>query len=325
MNRLNALKGVVEFAQSNLYTALAVAAISVIGSGYFFFFSSTIGPSLGNRDKFISQVADARKSLVDANNISGSKPADLQASLASAQATLTASGKNLLTNAQVNEITDNLYRYSSASGVTINDLQTQPGANQNDANSLSSTHIRLLASGDAHGLLDFVSRIKEASQRGFVINSVNVAADKTGSKLTMDITLYASASPSADARAAGQATKDPPAVTGTPAIPQAADPPSAAASSAIAQAADPPAAVTRVPPTPIPPKPTAAPVPITPTLIPQPTDPPVPQPMVYVVRPGDTLFIIARRYGTTVEAIIGANRLNSYVIRIGQQLLIPGR
>jgi LysM repeat protein len=45
----------------------------------------------------------------------------------------------------------------------------------------------------------------------------------------------------------------------------------------------------------------------------------------YVVRPGDTLFSIAARFGTTVSALAGSNHLgNENVIFIGQTLVIPG-
>lgn len=44
----------------------------------------------------------------------------------------------------------------------------------------------------------------------------------------------------------------------------------------------------------------------------------------YVVRPGDTLSSIATRHGTTVAALVQANRLaNPNLIRIGQLLQIP--
>jgi LysM repeat protein len=43
-----------------------------------------------------------------------------------------------------------------------------------------------------------------------------------------------------------------------------------------------------------------------------------------MVQPGDTLFRIAQRYGTTVEAIIYANSLTSDVIQAGQVLNITG-
>ena len=44
---------------------------------------------------------------------------------------------------------------------------------------------------------------------------------------------------------------------------------------------------------------------------------------LYTVRSGDTLSAIARRYGTTVQAIMAANGLTSTRIYAGQQLRIP--
>ena len=44
----------------------------------------------------------------------------------------------------------------------------------------------------------------------------------------------------------------------------------------------------------------------------------------YRVKPGDTLFSLARRYGTTVEAIQRANGLKGDLIRVGEVLTIPG-
>ena len=46
---------------------------------------------------------------------------------------------------------------------------------------------------------------------------------------------------------------------------------------------------------------------------------------VHVVRRGDTLYSLARRYGTTVSAIVRANGLrNPNRIYVGQRLVIPG-
>jgi putative chitinase len=43
------------------------------------------------------------------------------------------------------------------------------------------------------------------------------------------------------------------------------------------------------------------------------------------VQRGDTLYSIARRYGTTVQAIALANKIaNPSLIYVGQQLTIPG-
>lgn len=45
--------------------------------------------------------------------------------------------------------------------------------------------------------------------------------------------------------------------------------------------------------------------------------------ITYIVQPGDTLWAISRRYGTTVDAIKKLNGLTSDVINIGQTLKIP--
>lgn len=43
----------------------------------------------------------------------------------------------------------------------------------------------------------------------------------------------------------------------------------------------------------------------------------------YIVQPGDTLWSLARRYGTTVNAIQQKNNLTSDLLLVGQTLLIP--
>lgn len=55
------------------------------------------------------------------------------------------------------------------------------------------------------------------------------------------------------------------------------------------------------------------------------TPPPAaPQPIVHVVRSGDSVWALAREYGTTIAAIVQANHLASAsFIRTGQALLIP--
>lgn len=54
-----------------------------------------------------------------------------------------------------------------------------------------------------------------------------------------------------------------------------------------------------------------------------PPPPPVPGTIRHVVQAGETLFSLAQRYGTTVEAIMAANRLTTTTIYVGQTLNIP--
>jgi murein DD-endopeptidase MepM/ murein hydrolase activator NlpD len=53
--------------------------------------------------------------------------------------------------------------------------------------------------------------------------------------------------------------------------------------------------------------------------------PPTQEPVIHVVQAGETLFSIAERYGTTVEAIVAANGLSDPdLIFADQELIIPG-
>lgn len=45
--------------------------------------------------------------------------------------------------------------------------------------------------------------------------------------------------------------------------------------------------------------------------------------VTYTVRQGDCLLLIARRYGTSIQAIKSANNFTSDLIRVGQKLIIP--
>lgn len=84
------------------------------------------------------------------------------------------------------------------------------------------------------------------------------------------------------------------------------------------------------PPPPLPPLPPLPPSPSPAPRFPSPVPTLTPAarstatPVVYTVQPGDTLFSIARQFGTTVEALVEANNLeDANVIREGQSLRIP--
>ncbi|MCX6031225.1 MAG: LysM peptidoglycan-binding domain-containing protein [Chloroflexi bacterium] len=65
-------------------------------------------------------------------------------------------------------------------------------------------------------------------------------------------------------------------------------------------------------------------IPPLPTDTPSPTATPVPTPIRYKVEPGDTLDLIAGRFGSTTQDIIDVNDLTSDgFIRVGDELLVP--
>ncbi|OLO42327.1 hypothetical protein BTR23_03645 [Alkalihalophilus pseudofirmus] len=56
---------------------------------------------------------------------------------------------------------------------------------------------------------------------------------------------------------------------------------------------------------------------------PPPAPPPVPETVTYTVVSGDSLWLIANRFGTSIDAIRSANNLTTDVLRVGQTLTIP--
>jgi len=56
---------------------------------------------------------------------------------------------------------------------------------------------------------------------------------------------------------------------------------------------------------------------------PKPKPKPKPQPVRYTVKKGDSLYVIARRNGTTVSALQRANGISGSLIHPGQRLVIP--
>lgn len=72
------------------------------------------------------------------------------------------------------------------------------------------------------------------------------------------------------------------------------------------------------------PTPTVAPT-ATDTAAPSPSAAPSVTPRIHVVEQGDSLYKIAQRYGTTIEAIMAANNITDrrQILHVGDQLLIP--
>lgn len=84
---------------------------------------------------------------------------------------------------------------------------------------------------------------------------------------------------------------------------------------------------TPVPPTPTPTITIAPDLTVTPTAYPGATATPTPQtitePITYTVQLGDTLYSLARRYSTTVQAIMQANGMMTTFLRAGSVIWIP--
>lgn len=356
------LGGIREYIQEHRATLLATALIVVSALGYLLFFGGALSPALDARDKSSAQLADARKLLADSRKLGEEPPENLRTRLAHANATLTSSLNVFLSDAQAAQFLDALYQYANARGVTIVDLQTQPtpptpptpaasltptliptptrtAAPQNSPapagnatatatrapalptataaapsaagsapapkiDAYKVTNLRAQVTGSTRKLVEFVAGLKEIAAKGVVVNSITLNDNDGKGTLALDLSLYSASAPP-EIIAAKQSPASP-----APTAPPIEIPPS-------------PTPII-LPPTPAPVIPTATSVPPTRTPVPPTPVPSIPPPKsMHIVRPGDTLFSLARRYGTTIEAIMQANRLANYNIRVGQLLVIP--
>jgi LysM repeat protein len=178
--------------KERLYSLLALVAIMAIGLGDFLFVISPIIPQLRVRKTLASQLASAEKDLMEAEKAQSEAPERLRKQVATAQATLNEAANVFLSEPQAAEALNKLYQYASESGVEIINLQAQPGPTEEKKDIYDVRVFRLQAEGSLPRLMDFISRIKEAAFKGFIITNVNITEGEKLSTLTMDITLYTS-------------------------------------------------------------------------------------------------------------------------------------
>jgi LysM repeat protein len=178
-------------AKERLYPLLAIVAIVVIGLGYFLFINSSIVPQLRLRRELAVRLASAEKELREAEKAKEGAPERLEEQVATAEATLNEAANVFLSESQAAEALNKLYQYASESGVEIINVQTQPSTEEKK-DIYDVRMFQLQVEGALSKLMDFVSRIKEAAFKSFVITNVNIAAGEELHTLTMDITLYTS-------------------------------------------------------------------------------------------------------------------------------------
>ena len=305
----------------NFLVVLPVIFMIVAVAGNAYFFVTNTNPALQANSKVSADLDKSRNALAAPGRIPATNPDVVRAQLGTVKATVAASLSVFLSGEQANTIINTFSQYASASGVQVLSLQSQPATTVKDL--YNATVVKLQVQGESHNLIDFASRIKESFPvQGLVINNVTLTNGETPMALmTLDMALYTTSIPQIPTPIADQSKLNIAAPTNpTPfPIPTVLSLPPMLAP--IVPTAMP------IPPTLMPIVPTATPIPPTPTQI-YPTAIPRPPPVVltvYVVRAGDTLFSIAQRYGTTIEALMIANQLPNYIIRIGQSLQIPMR
>jgi LysM repeat protein len=268
-----------------LSVPLSVGALCAVLLGYVFFFMASIRPGLDARDAFNGQLDNARQTLDAAEKLPAANPEDLKTQVAIAQATLSAATSLFLSEPQAAQLVPALYVYADAAHVSITDLQYLPVPTPSPKDISRVTSVRIQVQGTSQALIDFMSRIKESSSRGFVVNSFSLTGGDTNSAALILTVSFYTYSPGVIDRS----------TTVAPAGNVVPLPASTATGGRIT----------------------------TPTVAPRPGGTATPKLIIHIVRTGDTLSTIARQYGTTVEAIIIANHLTNFNVTVGQQLAVP--
>jgi tetratricopeptide (TPR) repeat protein len=178
--------------KERLYSLLALLVIIAIGLGDLLFAVSLIVPQLQVRKTLASQLASAEKDLMEAEKAQAETPEKLREQVATAQATLNEAANVFLSESQAAEALNKLPQYASESGVEIINLQPQPNPTEEKKDTYDVRIFRLQAEGTLARLMDFISRIKEAAFKGFIIANVNITEGEGLHTLTMDIALYTS-------------------------------------------------------------------------------------------------------------------------------------
>ena len=278
-----------------LGSLLAVGLVCAVVVAHAIFVALSVLPQTRMRRSLLLELESTRRALADSQSARAGSEQALRQRIAGATAGLDAAADVFMSEAQAAEMPARLYEYAKESGVQIASLQGQPAQRAGGKGLYDVRSLHVQATGSLPGLLAFVSRMRQATPRGLTIASMSVTRKEGRYDLAMELVLHTS--------------------------PYA---PKAAPTSALAVAPTPNAAHPS-------PSPTAPPATSTPEPVPtaQPPPPPTPTPsprfLVHTVRPGDTLYSLARRHGTTVQAIMAANNLGDHTIRVGQQLYIPVR
>jgi len=171
---------------------LALVVMIVVGLADVFFVTSYTVPRLKERKDLQSQLALAQEELDKARRAQAAGPDELRKQIEAAQARLDNVASVFLSDSQVSEALNKLYRYAIESQVEIADLQTQPTPPEEEKAAYDVKQFRLQASGILRNLVNFVSRIEDAALESFVISNVTITGDGEQCTLNMDIALYTS-------------------------------------------------------------------------------------------------------------------------------------
>ena len=336
----------------NTLTLVGVMMGALLAVGYVVLIGRGLLPVWQARQQLQQAVTEAQTAVSDAG-VSPTNPNTAD----QAEAELAAAAANFLTEQQAAQLLETMFEYAALTNVTIVSLDAIPTSTLGPKQAFDTRPFRLQAAGSVPDLLRFLSQLRETAVPVVVLSNLSLSGGSFDGLLTTDITLYTSP------YATGRAIDDLPPLADLVETPSPRPPVVSTADELAAElhipweAEDWPTALTLIneilavdPDYPeMQEKLYSATVNYgyqllaagdvegartqfeTAVLL-NPTIGAAQEGLAqlesggqqtYVVRSGDTLFSIARRFGVTVDALRAANGLNSNNIIPGQELTIP--
>jgi len=194
---MNAFSDILSNVRDGLPKVLGMGTLTLVLVIDLLFTMLQVYPAVRLHSGLASQLADAGQAL-SAPAGDAQIEAALKAKLAKMQTILDKQASTLLPESEVSVVLNHLYGYADESGVQIVKVEAAGGTSGLAASKPAGHDVQtfqVVVSGPTVQLVDFVARLKEASQPAVVINQLVIQAGKKPqdtSMLTMNLLLYTS-------------------------------------------------------------------------------------------------------------------------------------
>ncbi len=174
-----------------LYALLAVIAIAAVVVGCAAIFARSIVPGVRTWGALAAERDAAQAAAANAGAAQAKAPDALREKLAAAQANLASAAAFFASEGQAAEMPTRLYEYANECGVQVVNLQARPSQGAGDK-FYELREISVRATGPLWGLLRFIDRASQASQAGCHLDGVSVTRGTPQHSLVMEVVLYTS-------------------------------------------------------------------------------------------------------------------------------------
>lgn len=174
---------------ARLLALLPLVVITLLGLAFGLLTAIGVVPAVQARSVRLAQLPAAERALQAAQATQAAIPGQVQATIDQAEERLARAADYFLSESAAANALNALYQYAQASGVTIAEIQNQTNLPDIDATAtITSTQtmrtLGLRATGDMPNLINFVARIRESQQSGFVLTNLRIGVASSAATTT---------------------------------------------------------------------------------------------------------------------------------------------